>query len=108
MVFTNVFNPRSEIPRMNDLRPTLVKRGATLGANSTIICGNTIGEYAFIGAGAVITADVPAYALVIGNPGKIVGWMCKCGLKIEIDDNKAICKTCRLCYELSDGELKVI
>jgi UDP-2-acetamido-3-amino-2,3-dideoxy-glucuronate N-acetyltransferase len=82
MVFTNVFNPRSEIRRMDELRPTLVRRGASLGANCTILCGVTVGEYAFVGAGAVVTRDVPDYALVYGNPGRIQGWMCRCGVKL--------------------------
>ncbi|KKL47286.1 hypothetical protein LCGC14_2337030, partial [marine sediment metagenome] len=81
MVFTNVFNPWSAIPRISELRPTLVKKGATIGANATIICGNIIGQYAFIGAGAVITKDVSDYALIVGNPGRIEGWMCECGVK---------------------------
>src|SRR5918997_3599603 len=75
MVFTNVINPRSHISRKNEYRPTLVRRGATIGANATIICGVSLGEYAFIGAGAVVTSDVPAYALMIGVPAKRVGWM---------------------------------
>ncbi len=100
MVFTNVFNPRSAIPRKSELRPILVKKGATIGANATIICGNTIGKYAFIGAGAVITKDVPDYALIIGNPGRIEGWMCKCGVKLDFDEQGASsCKTCALVYE---------
>ncbi len=81
-VFTNVHNPRAEIPRMNELRTTLVKRGATIGANATIVCGVTIGEYAFVGAGAVVTKDVPPHALVAGNPARQIGWICKCGQKI--------------------------
>jgi UDP-2-acetamido-3-amino-2,3-dideoxy-glucuronate N-acetyltransferase len=76
MVFTNVYNPRSDIRRMDELRPTLVRRGATLGANCTIVCGVTIGQYAFIGAGAVVVKDVPDFALVVGNPARIIGWMC--------------------------------
>lgn len=82
MVFTNVFNPRSEIPRMSELKPTLVKRGATLGANCTIVCGTTIGRYAFVGAGAVVTRDVPDYACVMGSPARVSGWMCECGEKL--------------------------
>ncbi|MEK6802007.1 MAG: Gfo/Idh/MocA family oxidoreductase [Nitrospirota bacterium] len=82
MVFTNVFNPRSEIPRMSELKPTLVKRGATLGANCTIVCGTTIGRYAFVGAGAVVTKDVPDYACVMGSPARVSGWMCECGAKL--------------------------
>ena len=81
-VFTNVYNPRAEIPRMDELKTTLVKRGATIGANATIVCGVTIGEYAFVGAGAVVTKDVPDYALVVGNPARQIGWICKCGHKL--------------------------
>jgi UDP-2-acetamido-3-amino-2,3-dideoxy-glucuronate N-acetyltransferase len=85
MVFTNIFNPRAHIPRMDEVRPTLVKTGASIGANATIVCGNTIGRYAFIGAGAVVTRDVPDYALVAGNPARQLGWMCACGGKITAD-----------------------
>jgi UDP-2-acetamido-3-amino-2,3-dideoxy-glucuronate N-acetyltransferase len=91
MVFTNVFNPRSEIPRMDELRPTLVKRGATLGANCTIVCGVTIGQYAFVGAGAVVTKDVPDYALVMGTPARVKGWICRCGRKLRFDGDEATC-----------------
>jgi UDP-2-acetamido-3-amino-2,3-dideoxy-glucuronate N-acetyltransferase len=83
MVFTNVYNPRSEISKMDELRHTMVKRGATIGANATIICGNTIGNYAFIGAGAVITKDVPDYALMVGNPARRIGWSCRCGERLS-------------------------
>ncbi len=83
MVFTNVINPRSEISRKHEFKPTCVKRGATLGANCTIVCGNTIGRYAFVGAGAVVTKDVPDYALVLGNPARIRGWVCECGIKLK-------------------------
>src|SRR5437870_2017181 len=76
MVFTNVINPRSAVVRRDEYQETLVKRGASIGANATIVCGNTIGRYSFIGAGAVITKDIPDYALVVGNPGRISGWMC--------------------------------
>jgi UDP-2-acetamido-3-amino-2,3-dideoxy-glucuronate N-acetyltransferase len=91
MVFTNVFNPRSEIPRMGELKPTLVKKGATLGANCTIVCGISIGQYAFIGAGAVVTKDVPDYALVVGAPARLTGWVCECGLKLGWTDDRASC-----------------
>lgn len=84
MVFTNVYNPRSEVSRKDEYRDTLVKRGATLGANCTIVCGATIGEYAFIGAGAVVNRDVPAFALIVGVPGKQVGWMSKFGERLEL------------------------
>ncbi|MBI3013903.1 MAG: Gfo/Idh/MocA family oxidoreductase [Candidatus Tectomicrobia bacterium] len=82
MVFTNVINPRSHVSRKDEYRKTLVRRGATIGANATIVCGHTVGKSAFIGAGAVVTKDVPDYALVLGNPGRIQGWMCQCGVKM--------------------------
>jgi UDP-2-acetamido-3-amino-2,3-dideoxy-glucuronate N-acetyltransferase len=95
-VFTNVINPRSEIRRMDELRPTLVRRGATLGANCTIVCGITIGQYAFVGAGAVAVRDVPDFALMVGNPARIIGWMCKCGHRIafEADNGLGACLSC--------------
>ena len=102
MVFTNVYNPRAEIRKMDQLRPTLVKKGATIGANATIICGNTVGRYAFIGAGAVVTKDVPDYSLFMGNPGKTQGWMCACGIKVEFESNKARCHRCGAHY-VKDG-----
>ncbi len=86
-VFTNVINPRSFIVRKEEFRKTLVKKGATVGANATIICGVTIGEYAMIGAGAVVTKDVKPYALVVGNPAKQIGWICKCGNRLKLDEN---------------------
>lgn len=88
MVFTNVYNPRSEIPRMEEVRPTLVKRGASLCANCTIVCGITIGRYAFIGAGAVVTRDVPDYGLIVGVPGRQVGWMSRHGCRLTPDDDE--------------------
>ena len=91
MVFTNVYNPRAEIRKMDEARPTLVKKGATIGANATIICGTTLGKYSFIGAGAVITKDVPDHALVVGNPGKQIGWMCKCGESLTDDLTCTVC-----------------
>jgi UDP-2-acetamido-3-amino-2,3-dideoxy-glucuronate N-acetyltransferase len=92
MVFTNVFNPRSAIERKNEFKPTLVKKGATIGANATILCGITIHEYAFIGAGAVVTHNVPPYALVFGNPAKQNGWMSQHGCKLVFSNQKiAIC-----------------
>lgn len=84
MVFTNVYNPRSAVSRKNEYRNTLVKRGATLGANSTVVCGVTIGEYAFIGAGAVVNKDVPDYALMVGVPAKQIGWMSRYGVKLNL------------------------
>jgi UDP-2-acetamido-3-amino-2,3-dideoxy-glucuronate N-acetyltransferase len=102
-VFTNVFNPRSEIPRVNELRPTLVKKGATLGANCTIVCGITIGTYSFIGAGSVVINDVPDFALITGNPGLISGWMCKCGRKLELKSKFAVCEYCDTSYSKNGG-----
>jgi UDP-2-acetamido-3-amino-2,3-dideoxy-glucuronate N-acetyltransferase len=99
MVFTNVFNPRSFISRKKEFRKTLVKRGATVGANVTIICGNTIGQYVFIGAGSVVTKDVPDYALVYGNPGKVKGWVCQCAEEIIFRSGKAVCKACGKRYK---------
>lgn len=92
MVFTNVYNPRSEIRRMDELRPTLVKRGATLGANCTIVCGVTVGRYALIGAGAVVNSDVPDYAIVVGVPAVQKGWMCRCGEKLAFTADSASCQ----------------
>lgn len=93
MVFSNVYNPRSGIRRMDEVRPTLVKKGASIGANATILCGITISSYAFVGAGAVVLEDVPEYALVVGNPAKQKGWMCKCGERIREDFR------CLACWE---------
>jgi UDP-2-acetamido-3-amino-2,3-dideoxy-glucuronate N-acetyltransferase len=101
MVFTNVANPRSHVSRKHEYQPTLVKRGATLGANSTIVCGHTVGRYAFVGAGAVVTKDVPDYALVVGNPGRIVGWMCECGVRLSarpVLPDAAACHACGARY----------
>jgi len=92
MVFTNIINPRSAVIRKDQYVKTLVQKGATIGANATIICGNTLGAFCFIGAGAVITRDVPPYALVVGNPGKQVGWMSEYGHRLRFDgSNKAVC-----------------
>jgi UDP-2-acetamido-3-amino-2,3-dideoxy-glucuronate N-acetyltransferase len=98
MVFTNVYNPRSAIRRMHELRPTLVKKGATIGANATILCGVTIGSYAFIGTGAVVIADVPDYALVVGNPARQKGWMCACGVQLTFTHDRAVCAACKRIY----------
>jgi UDP-2-acetamido-3-amino-2,3-dideoxy-glucuronate N-acetyltransferase len=99
MVFTNVFNPRSFISRKKEFRKTLVKKGATIGANATIVCGNTIGQYAFIGAGSVVTKDVPDYALVYGNPGRVRGWACQCGEEIVFRSKKTKCQACGKRYQ---------
>ncbi|MFC1878388.1 DapH/DapD/GlmU-related protein [Chloroflexota bacterium] len=108
MVFTNVINPRSHIERKDEYRATLVKRGATIGANATILCGVTLGEYAFIGAGAVVTGDVPAYALMTGSPARQSGWMCQCGQKLSItfgESQIVACKYCAHRYQLKAGLL---
>jgi len=109
-VFTNVYNPRSEVRRMHELRRTLVKRGASLGANCTIVCGVTIGRYAFVGAGAVVLRDVPDHGLVVGNPGRLVGWMCTCGERIAFDDDGATgrCEGCDRRYEKSGTEVTAL
>jgi UDP-2-acetamido-3-amino-2,3-dideoxy-glucuronate N-acetyltransferase len=98
MVFTNVINPRSFINRKNEYKKTLVRRGASLGANSTVVCGVTIGEYAFVGAGAVVTRDVAPYALVVGSPARQIGWMCRCGARLHISDDYAQCGSCAQNY----------
>lgn len=101
MVFTNVINPRSAVSRKNEYRQTLIRRGATLGANSTILCGNEIGEFAFVGAGAVVTKPVPPYALVVGNPSRRVGWMSEFGQKLHFDsDGTAMCPESGQSYRL--------
>ncbi len=99
MVFTNVFNPRSHISRKHELRPTLVKKGSTIGANATVVCGHTIGQYAFVGAGSVVTKDVPPYALVYGNPARVRGWICECGVEIEFNKGLAMCQACGKTYK---------
>lgn len=104
-VFTNVFNPRCAVPRMNELRETLIKKGATIGANATIICGSIIGRFAFIGAGSVVTKDVPDYALVYGNPAGVNGYMCECGNKLEKTADKFKCPVCGKRYKLLTGRL---
>lgn len=108
MVFTNVINPRSHVERKDEYKDTLVKRGATIGANATIVCGNTIGRYAFVGAGAVVTKDVPDYAVVYGSPAKIRGWACKCGLMIEFgpspESDGSVSCTCGRSY-VKKGQL---
>jgi len=104
MVFTNVINPRSFIERKSEYKTTLVKKGVSIGANATVVCGNTIGEYAFIGAGSVVANDIPDYALAYGVPAKIRGWVCKCGCKLDFSsDNLAECQECSLKYSL-EGE----
>lgn len=106
MVFTNVINPRSAIARKNEYKKTKVGKGATIGANATIVCGNPIGPYAFIGAGAVVTKEVPAYALVVGNPARQTGWMSEFGHRLKFDDSGiAVCPESGHRYQLSGGNV---
>ena len=106
MVFTNVINPRSAVIRRGQYSKTLVKKGASIGANATIVCGHDIGKFAFIGAGAVVTKEVPDYALVVGNPAKHVGWMSEYGHKLEFDDNGcAECPESHEKYRLENGKV---
>ncbi len=98
MVFTNVVNPRSEVVRKDEYKRTLVRRGASIGANATIVCGITIGQYAFIGAGAVVTKDVPDFALMVGNPARRSGWMCRCGIKLKAEGGQVKCGACGTKY----------
>ena len=107
MVFTNVINPRSAVNRKNEYARTFVRKGATIGANSTIVCGIELGEFCFIGAGAVVTKSVPAYALVVGNPARQTGWMSEYGHKLKFDKEcKAVCHESNIMYELKDGVVR--
>lgn len=109
MVLTNVINPRSAVSRKHEFRQTLIRRGATIGANATIVCGNEIGEYAFIGAGAVVTKSVAPYALIIGNPGRQSGWMSEYGHKLQFDaQQRAVCPESKQEYILENGAVKKI
>lgn len=109
MVFTNVINPRSAVSRKHEYMQTLVRKGATIGANATIVCGNEIGEYAFIGAGAVVTKSVPAYALVVGNPAKQIGWMSEYGHRLHFNDqNRATCEESGESYILAHDTVRKI
>jgi UDP-2-acetamido-3-amino-2,3-dideoxy-glucuronate N-acetyltransferase len=99
MVFTNVHNPRSHVVRKNEYRRTIVRRGASIGANATVVCGNTIGRFAFIGAGAVITRDVPDYALMAGTPARRMGWMCECGVRLPAGEGTLTCPECGKAYQ---------
>ncbi|MEN6461526.1 MAG: acyltransferase [Syntrophomonas sp.] len=106
MVFTNVINPRAFIERKSEYKKTLIKKGASIGANATIVCGITIGRYAFIGAGTVVSKDVPDYALIYGNPARVKGWVCRCGLKLSFSGSNAECPDCGLTYrKVSDLEI---
>jgi len=107
-VFTNVLNPRAHVSRKHEYRPTVVKRGSSIGANATIVCGVTLGEYAFIGAGAVVTADVPAFGLMLGVPARRVGWMCQCGERLAVAGGRSECAACGATYAESNGALRPI
>lgn len=107
-VFTNVINPRSFISRKDEFRPTIVRRGASIGANATIVCGNEIGEYAMIGAGAVVTKDVPPYSLWVGNPARQAGWVSRAGHKLDFKDGMAVCPETGAHYRLADGRVEEI
>lgn len=96
-VFTNVINPRSSINRKEEYKQTIVKKGSSIGANATLVCGHDIGKYAFVGAGSVVTKDIPDFALVVGNPARIRGWVCKCGEKLNFSQANVV--TCKKCYE---------
>jgi UDP-2-acetamido-3-amino-2,3-dideoxy-glucuronate N-acetyltransferase len=106
MVFTNVYNPRAFIVRKHEYRKTLVRKGATLGANCTIVCGSTIGRYAFVGAGAVVNQDVPDFALVVGVPAKQKGWMCRCAVKLAFAGDRATCASCGAAYGMEGGVVR--
>jgi UDP-2-acetamido-3-amino-2,3-dideoxy-glucuronate N-acetyltransferase len=109
MVFTNVINPRSAVNRKSEYARTVVKKGASIGANATIVCGHDIGEFAFIGAGAVVTKDVPAYALLVGNPARQTGWMSEYGHKLKFDaDGLAVCPESGEQYRLANGRVSKI
>lgn len=107
MVFTNVLNPRSFIERKTEFKKTLVRKGATIGANATVVCGHTIGRYALVGAGSVVTCDVPDYALVVGNPARINGWVSEYGCKLDFDENGfAVCPESGQRYKLTDNRVE--
>jgi UDP-2-acetamido-3-amino-2,3-dideoxy-glucuronate N-acetyltransferase len=107
-VFTNVTNPRSHVSRKTEYKETRVKRGSSIGANATIVCGVTLGEFAFIGAGAVVTSDVPAYGLMVGVPARRVGWMCQCGERLAVTAGSANCQRCGAGYREEGGVLKCV
>ena len=107
-VFTNVINPRSFIERKHEFKKTLVKKGATIGANATVLCGHSIGRYAMIGAGAVVTKDVPDYALLVGNPARRIGSVCKCGCTVQYIDELLTCEECGNKYKEIDGVVQVV
>lgn len=103
MVFTNVINPRSHVNRKDEYKTTLVRKGASIGANATIVCGTTLGRYCFVGAGAVVTKDVPDYALVYGTPARVRGWVCQCGEQLDFTGERAVCSICGSAYRKQDS-----
>ena len=107
MVFTNVLTPRSAFPRNTSRHyiRTIVRKGATIGANATVVCGNTIGEHGFVGAGAVVTHDVPAFSIVVGNPARVIGYACLCGARLVLEPGGAHCKGCARTYLIRSGQL---
>jgi UDP-2-acetamido-3-amino-2,3-dideoxy-glucuronate N-acetyltransferase len=105
MVFTNVSNPRSHVNRKDEYQKTIVRQGASIGANATIVCGNNLGRFSFVGAGAVVTRDVPDYALVVGNPAKRIGWMCACGKKLP---KTLTCSACEQRYIENENRLESV
>ena len=107
-VFTNVMNPRSHVSRKSEYQRTLVRKGASIGANATVICGVTIGEYAFVGAGAVVRKDVLPFALMVGVPARRVGWMCRCGIRLELKNGSGVCAGCGSMYREDAGRLQAI
>ena len=110
MVFTNIINPRSTYPRNSEkfYKKTLVKKSASIGANATIVCGNTLGKCSFVGAGSVVTKGIPDYALVYGNPARICGWMCECGEKLEFRKDVSVCKSCNNRYKKTENIVKLV
>lgn len=107
-VFTNVVNPRSFIERKTEYRDTIIGKGASIGANVTIVCGHNIGKYALVGAGAVVTKHIPDYALVVGNPARILGYVCKCGERLEFKDNQSVCSACGEKYIKTEEKVEAV
>ncbi len=107
-VFTNVYNPRAFVERKHEFMETCVRRGATIGANATVVCGNTIGRYSLVGAGAVVKTDVPDYAVVAGVPARQIGWACKCGVPLKFKRQQAVCGNCKSEYKLSKGKFTIV
>ncbi|MDB5098497.1 MAG: transferase [Cyanobacteria bacterium RYN_339] len=110
MVFTNVLTPRSAFPRNTsaDYAPTVLKRGSSIGANATVVCGTTVGAWAFVAAGAVVTKDVPDHALVMGVPARIAGWACGCGATLKFENDRARCKDCSREYQRNDQAVSLV